>query len=82
MLIGTACTHYGALEPDLHTALQRTSLALRRGGVQTTEQLQALYLVHPEKLEKLRDIGPKRMELIRQVLLFCRDLLPESEGRS
>ena len=56
---------YAVRSPDKRTIIHKTSLALRRGGITTMEQLQEL---SPETLSQMRDIGPKRMMLIRDIL--------------
>ena len=55
--------------PDRCIDIEKTSLALRRGGIDTVEKLQAA--ANPEILMKLRDIGPSRMKLIEKFLESC-----------
>ena len=52
------------------------TLALRRGGVSTLEQLKELYQSVPQKLASMRDIGPQRMALIGEILQACEALGP------
>ena len=61
---------YEAEHPGTHTAVRRTVLALRRGGVLTVERLAELWENEPEQLSALRDIGAQRMKLIGEVLGF------------
>ena len=63
--------------PEEQRNLRSTCLALLRGGISTMEQLKRMYTDTPERLEKLRDIGPKRMELIAMALKLYR---PDGQG--
>ena len=52
--------------------LRSASLALRRDGIKTMEQLQEIYRDHPENLRNIRGIGPKSMAVIGEVLSSCK----------
>lgn len=62
--------------PEKRTDLRRISFALRRGGVDTLEQLLAMYQQYPEEISKLRDVGTQSIVIINQVI----QLLEEGEA--
>ena len=63
-------SNYEAASPSGGSNVQSTSLALRRGGINTMEQLRKLSEEEPERVTSLRGIGPRRMALIREILDF------------
>lgn len=53
--------------PEQRAELQRISLALRREGIHTMDQLCALQRAGPDGLLAIRDIGEKSLALIARV---------------
>ena len=50
------------------STLKSTCLALRRSDINTIEELKEAYENNHDELEKIRNIGPKRMEVIDRVI--------------
>ena len=54
--------------------LRRASLALRRNGVETMDELCHMMENSPKQLSSLRDVGVKSFELIKEVcFIYKRD---------
>lgn len=59
--------------PKKITPLRRTSFALRRARVDTMEKLCEMKREQPEKLALVRDVGPKSLAIIDEVIGFYED---------
>ena len=70
MKLEEAAAQFGTTVPEKCPALRRIHLALRRGKIKTLEQLEEIYGKNPADLLSLRGIGPRSLELIRELLTF------------
>lgn len=74
MNLREAFAEYRARAPQAARQIESALLPLRRAGVDTLDQLRELYQDHPDKLKKLRGIGPCRMSMICDLLCFYENL--------
>lgn len=61
---------YADILPEKRILVHSTSMALRRNGIDSIEKLMDLFYQQPKKLISLRDIGPKRIKLIEDVIHY------------
>ena len=73
-------TYYESQFPAKHNSILKTSLALRRGRIDSMEDLRSIYENQPRRIEDLRGIGPQRFQLIGEILdYFKENELPPTE---
>ena len=60
-------TAYEGENPKICTELRSISLALRRNRIATMEELCQLQDNSPQTIKEMRNVGPKKYEIITQV---------------